>query len=204
MSLLRTFIAADIPPPIKQSIQQQVDNLRTIFGTSPVRWVPVNNIHLTLKFLGDVSPARVDLLTRILHAEANSQPAFGIQINGLGSFPNAKRARILLMEIQAPAGLAALQLAIESACAGVGFDSQARPFAPHLTIGRVRKGISASGQQKIYEILRDVKIDSLGTARVDCVHLYKSELKPSGAVYTKLFSAPLQKEVKTESTRTGT
>jgi len=192
MDLARTFIAADIPPTIQKSIQQQVDNLRNMIGDTSVRWVPVRNIHITLNFLGDVSPANVDALTQIIRTEADTRHAFDINITGLGSFPSPKRARVLYIKIQASAELEALQRGIESACARVGFESKSRPFSPHLTIGRVRQRIPKSAQQKIYEILRDVKIDSLGIARVDSVYLYKSERKSSGAVYTRLFSASLQ------------
>jgi RNA 2',3'-cyclic 3'-phosphodiesterase len=191
MSLLRTFVATDIHPIIQKSIQKQVSFLRNILGDSSIRWVPVHNIHITLKFLGDVSPAKVDELQRIVKAEADSHSSFDIHVNELGSFPSSKRARVLFIGIQASAALEALQQGIESACVKVGFKSETRPFSPHLTIGRVRQGISKHDQQKIYEILRDVKIDSLGTASVDSVHLYKSERQTNGAVYTKLFSAPL-------------
>ncbi len=192
MGLLRTFIAADIPPSTQKHIQQQLDNLRNGIGDFAVRWVPVHNIHLTLKFLGEVSSADVDMLTEILRAQADSQPMFDIHINGLGSFPSSKRTRVLLIRIQASAELEALQRGIEFTCSNVGYRSETRPFSPHLTLGRVRRGISSSDQMKIHKTLDEVKIDSLGTARVDSVHLYKSELKPTGAVYTKLFSAPLQ------------
>jgi len=191
MSLLRTFIAVDIPPVIQQAIQHNVDNLRKSIGDS-VRWVPVHNIHLTLKFLGDVSPANVDLLTQMLRTEADSCPSFGISISGLGSFPNSKRPRVLWVGIQAPAGLEALQRGIESATARLGYEADTRPFSPHLTIGRVKEHVTSSDQQRIRKTLEEIKIDSLGTARVDSVHLYKSELKPTGSVYTKLFSAPLK------------
>ncbi|HKJ38091.1 MAG TPA: RNA 2',3'-cyclic phosphodiesterase [Anaerolineales bacterium] len=192
MDLVRTFISADIPPIIQKSIQQQVDNLRSKIGDSSVRWVSVRNIHITLKFLGDVSQANADILTQIIRTEADAHHAFDINVTRLGSFPSPKRARVLYIGIQASAALDALQRGIESACARVGFSSESRPFSAHLTIGRVRQRILKSDQQKIYEILRDVEIDSLGIARVDSVHLYKSERKSSGAVYTKLFSAPLQ------------
>lgn len=193
MDLLRTFIAIDIPPAIQKSIQLQINDLRKIIGNSPVRWAPVHNIHLTIKFLGDVSPPDIEALTQIIRTEANSRSAFDIDINELGSFPNSKRARVLLIRIQASAALEALQVGIESACRRVGFKPESRGFNPHLTIGRVRRGISSSDQMKIHKTLNEVKIDSLGTARVDSIHLYQSELKPTGAVYTKLSSAPLQK-----------
>jgi len=168
-----------------------VDHLRNLIGESSVRWVPVQNMHLTLKFLGDVSQADVDTLTQLLRTETETRSAFDISIGGLGSFPSPNRARVLLIRIKASAELEALQRGIESACTRVGYRSESRPFSPHLTIGRVRRGISSAEQTNIHKTLTEFKIDSLGTARVDSIHLYKSELKPSGAVYTKLFSAPL-------------
>lgn len=191
MGSLRTFIAAEIPLSIQTSIQKQVDGLRHRIGNSSVRWVPAQNMHLTLKFLGEVSQTDVGILTGILRAEAESRSAFDITISGLGSFPNSKRASVLFIGIQAPAELEALQRGIESACVRAGYRPETRPFSPHLTIGRVRRGVTSSDRTKIRRTLDEFKIDSLGTARVDSIHLFKSELQPGGAVYTKLFSAPL-------------
>jgi len=192
MSLLRTFIAVEIPIHIQEIIQQETAVLRKEIGSSIVRWIPPQNIHLTLKFLGDVSAANIGILTEMLRAEADSCPPFEIHISGLGSFPNSKRPRVLFIGIQAPAELEALQRGIESGAAKLGYESEERGFSPHLTLGRVRQSNLASDQQRIRKALEGAKIDSLGTARVDSVHLYKSDLKPSGSVYTKLFSAPLQ------------
>ncbi|NJC96392.1 MAG: RNA 2',3'-cyclic phosphodiesterase [Anaerolineales bacterium] len=192
MSLIRTFIAVDIPPRLQAVIQEHTDRLRKSIGTSLVRWVPSQNIHLTLKFLGDVSPANIDILTQMLRTEADSCPAFDIRLSGLGSFPSLKRPRVIYIGIQAPAELEAFQHGIESAAAKLGYESESRGFSPHLTVGRVRQEISASDLQKIRQALEELQVDSLGTARVDSVKLYKSDLKPGGAVYTQLFSAPLQ------------
>ena len=195
MSLLRTFIAVDIPSHIQQTIQQKTELLRKDLGASLVRWVAVENVHLTLKFLGDVSSANIDMLTQMLRAEAELVHAFDMQVTGLGFFPGLKRPRVLFIGIQAPAGLEALNRGIESACARLGYESNAegkRGFSPHLTIGRVRQDVPPAGQQKIRRVLAETVIDSLGTARVDSVHLYKSDLKPNGSVYTKLFSALLK------------
>jgi RNA 2',3'-cyclic 3'-phosphodiesterase len=195
MSLLRTFIAVDIPSQLQQTIQQKTELLRKDLGASLVRWVAAENIHLTLKFLGDVSSANIDMLTQMLRAEAELVHTFDMQVTGLGSFPSLKRPRVLFLGIQAPAGLEALNRAIESACARLGYESDAegrRGFSPHLTIGRVRQDVPPAGQQKLRSVLAATVIDSLGIARVDSVHLYKSELKPNGSVYTKLFSAPLK------------
>jgi len=195
MSLLRSFIAVEIPHEIQQAIHQSTANLRKGVG-SLIRWVAPENMHLTLKFLGDISPASVDILTQMLRAEADSFLCFDIHLKGIGAFPNLKRPRVIYIGIQAPAGLEALQRGIESASHRLGYESDpngGRRFSPHLTIGRVRQGASTSDQQKIRQALENIHIDSLGTARVDSVHLYKSDLKPSGPVYTKLYSVPLKK-----------
>ncbi len=190
MSLLRAFIAVEIPLVIRQTVHNVTSNLRIGTGAL-IRWVPTENIHLTLKFLGDISPANVDMLTQMMRAEADHFNCFELHLIGLGSFPSPKRPRVIYIGIQAPAGLVALHRGIESASRRLGYESEERGFSPHLTIGRVKQNVTTSEQQTIRRALEETKFDSLGTAKVDSVHLYKSDLKPTGSVYTRLFSAPL-------------
>lgn len=192
MGLLRAFIAVEIPHEIQQAIHSQAVSVLKKTTGSLVRWVSPENMHLTLKFLGDVSPSHVELLTRMISAEADSAHCFDLQIGGLGSFPSLRRPRVLYIGIQAPAGLEALQHGVESASRRLGYESEDRAFSPHLTIGRVRQEASTTDQQKIRQALENIRIDSLGKTRVDSVHLFKSDLKPSGSVYTKLFTAPFK------------
>ena len=192
MSLLRTFIALEIPQEIQQIIHKEIAHLRDTIGTL-IRWVPSENMHLTLKFLGNISPANLDMVTQMIRAEADSCQPFVMQVGGLGAFPSPKRPRVIYIGLQAPAELEALQHGIESATTRLGYESEERAFSPHLTVGRVRNNIPASDQQKIQRALAETQIDSLGTARVDSVHLYNSDLKPTGSVYSRLFSAPLKK-----------
>ena len=191
MSLLRAFIAVEIPLEIRQAVCSATSNLQTGIG-SLVRWIPVENMHLTLKFLGDISPSNVDMLSQLLGTEAKLYNCFELRISGLGSFPSLKRPRVLYVGIQAPAALETLHRGIESAASRLGYASEERRFSPHLTIGRVKQNVTATEQQMIRRALEETKIDSLGTARVDSVHLYKSDLKPAGSVYTRLYSAPLK------------
>ena len=191
MNLLRAFVAVEIPAGIRQTICNTTADLRKGIGPL-VRWVPMENMHLTLKFLGDVSPANIDMLSQMLRAEADLFHCFDLHVSGLGSFPSLKRPRVIYIGIQAPAALETLQRGIESASRRLGYESEERGFSPHLTIGRVKQNVTASEQQTIRRALEETTIDSLGTARVDSVHLYKSDLKPSGSVYTRLYSAPLK------------
>ena len=192
MSLLRAFIAVEIPIGIRQTVCNVTSDLRNGVG-SLIRWVPMENMHLTLKFLGDVAPSNVDMLSQMLRAEADLFNCFELHLTGLGSFPSLKRPRVIYIGIRAPAALETLHRGIESASRRLGYESEERGFSPHLTIGRVKQNVTATEQQMIRRALEETKIDSLGTARVDSVHLYKSDLKPTGSVYTRLFSAPLKK-----------
>ncbi len=192
MNLLRAFIAVEIPLRIRQAVCKATSDLQKETSVL-VRWVPMENMHLTLKFLGDVSPSHLDMLNQMIRAEADLFECFELHLNGLGSFPSLKRPRVIFIGIQAPAVLDALHRGIDSASRRLGYESEERGFSPHLTVGRVKQNVTATEQQTIRRALEGTKIDSLGTARVDSLHLYKSDLKPTGSVYTRLYSAPLKK-----------
>lgn len=192
MSLLRAFIAVEIPSGIHQAIDKQLAPIRAALNASLVRWVPAENVHLTLKFLGDVSPANLEMLEQMLRVEVSQHRAFELGFGGLGAFPNPKRPRVIWIGIQAPAELGALQHGIEAATATLGYPDERRPFSPHLTIGRVKQNVGSTGMQQIRSALEETKVASLGTTQVSAVHLFKSDLKPTGAEYSMLFSAPLK------------
>jgi 2'-5' RNA ligase len=191
MSLLRAFLASELPSSIQTAIQEATIGLRKALEDDLVRWVPAHNIHLTLKFLGDVSPANLDLIKQMLATEASQYTAFDVQVEGIGSYPNARRPRVLWVGLNAPTALASLQHSIETAAARLGYESEERGFSPHLTIGRVHQNASSTDIQKIRSALETNKVGNLGTARIDAVYLFKSDLQSTGSVYTKLFSAPL-------------
>ncbi len=192
MTLLRAFIALEIPASIQESIQQQTAGLRKAASSSLVRWVPAENLHLTLKFLGDVSSTSLQFVTQMLSREASQYPGFSMQVGGLGAFPSARRARVLWIGIRAPETLSALQRSLDSAAARLGYPPEDRPFSPHLTIGRVKQTAAPTDLQRIQAALEAASVGPLGKADVSAVHLIKSDLKPTGSVYTRLFSAPLK------------
>lgn len=194
MSQLRAFIAIEIPLDIQDAIQRQTARLRQTLGSDLVRWAPAQNMHLTIKFLGEIAASHVDFLKQMLAREADAHPQFDLQIGGLGSYPTSRRPRILWVGLHAPAGLAALQKSIEAGTSRLGYEEEELAFSPHLTIGRVRQNISPADLSKIRAAMDNIQLGNIGTARVDSVHLIRSELKPNGSVYTKLFSAPLSKQ----------
>ena len=192
MSVFRAFIAVDLPAEIHRCLDQISAGYQEMLGDSPVRWVPAENIHLTLKFLGDVSVASTEMLTKILETMASNHHTFEISIGGAGAFPNARRPRVLWVGVEAPPDLMSMQRSIDQETARMGYASEERPFSPHLTIGRVSRNAPPRDIRAIGQALESKKVGFLGAARVKQVHLFRSDLKPGGAVYTKVFSASLQ------------
>ena len=190
MSLLRAFIAIEIPPEIKKAIATSIANLHNGAGRA-VRWVATENIHLTLKFLGEISPASVELLSQALQAECDQHAPFDITVSGLGCFPNSHRPRIIWIGLNIPPELNRLQHRLETATARMGYAIEDKPFSPHLTIGRIREQATPVELGNIHDALEKLQVGSLGTFTVQAVHLFKSDLKPAGPEYTCLFSARL-------------
>jgi 2'-5' RNA ligase len=192
MNLLRTFIAIELPQSLQSAIEKQTARLRQAIGDDGVRWIPTQNLHLTLKFIGNIAASHIDFLKQLLSQTADSHSPFDLRIGGIGSFPNSKMPRVLWAGIHAPMELAFLQKNLEAGATRLGYERDARPFSPHLTLGRVRQGVDPASLQKIRSALERIQIGEIGSARIDHVHLYKSELHSAGSVYTKLFSAPLK------------
>jgi 2'-5' RNA ligase len=192
MSVIRAFIAIDLTPEIIQRLEQVSAQLRKRLEGVPVRWALVDNIHLTLKFLGDVSLANVDMLKKMLQTEVDGHHAFEISVGGLGAFPTTHRPRVVWVGVEAPAELNAIQSGVESAMARLGYAREERPFSPHLTLGRVSRNAVGRDERLIGDAIEAIKLGFLGVARVNEVHLYKSDLQPNGAVYTCLFTALLK------------
>lgn len=190
---LRAFIAIDLPDSLQNALEKQIIRLRQPLGDELIRWVSTQNMHLTLKFLGTIAASHLEFLKQLITQTAESHNPFDMQISGIGSFPNSKQVRILWAGIHAPAELSSLQKSLETGTARLGYEAEERPFSPHLTLGRVRQNIDQTGMQKIRTTLAAIQLGNIGSARVDSIHLYKSELHSSGSIYTKLFSAPLKK-----------
>jgi 2'-5' RNA ligase len=153
--------------------------------------VATENLHLTLKFLGDISPANLERLAGLLTTEAAVHAPFSFAVSGIGAFPNPRRARVIWIGLEAPPALAALQHIVEAAADRLGYPPEERSFSPHLTIGRVDQSATSSDLQKIKTALENTRVGALGTVQVNAIHIFKSDLKPSGSVYTHLYAMPM-------------
>src|SRR5258706_6034300 len=190
MSLLRAFIAIEIPNEIKVEIASQTAGLRRAIVHS-VRWVAPENIHLTLKFLGEISSTNIDFLDQALKTESGQHAPFEITVRRLGAFPNLRRPRVIWIGLDTPPDLGKLRYNIEAAAARLGYPADDKPFSAHLTIGRVREQISTTEAQSLRNALENTKIGLLGTFAAKFIHLFRSDLQPGKPVYTCLFTTAL-------------
>src|SRR4030067_2752940 len=126
MSVIRAFIAIDLSPEIQQRLEGVVGNYQTQMIDAPIRWAAVPNIHLTLKFLGDVSLSNLKLLTDMLQVEVTSHHQFEISVGSSGAFPNNRQPRVIWVGVEAPQEVMAIQNGIESASAKLGYAREKR------------------------------------------------------------------------------
>lgn len=191
MSVIRGFIAIDLSSEIRERIAQVSADLQNRGRNLPVRWVPIENIHLTLKFLGNVSEANLEIIEKVLVGLARNIQPCEVSVGGIGAFPKPHHPRIIWIGMVVPQEIMALQHSIELETIRLGYSREDRPFFPHLTIGRVSRNATAQEIRSVATVLENTKVGFLGATRVESIQLYRSELKPAGAVYSKLFTAPL-------------
>ena len=178
-NLVRTFISIDLPESIKNRIDGLQKTLQKI--EAQVSWTKPSNIHLTLKFLGNVEASRIESISEAVGVAAREIRPFEIEISGSGCFPSPRKPRVLWVGFSnVPEPLKQLHSNIEQELARVGFPPETRSFSPHLTIGRIRMPHNSA---RVAETLISQGFEAEGfTARE--VNVMRSELRPTGSIYT--------------------
>jgi 2'-5' RNA ligase len=193
MVTLRTFIAIELDAELKSNLLRLQSHLREQVPPRSVRWVGPDGIHLTLKFLGDTPLEKTEQVKAALVEAAAEVSPFTFTVGGVGCFPNLRQPRVVWVGLQEPGGaLSRLQKAVETHVAPLGFPTEKRPFSPHLTLGRVQRYASSSEVREIGEVVAAIAPGTIDQMTVDAVAYIKSDLRPSGAVYTTLFEARLK------------
>ncbi len=177
--IMRCFIAIDLCDAVRRAVADCIKQLETF--SPDIRWVPPANLHLTLKFLGEVSDARVQEVGRKIQELAAVSAPFSLDISGAGVFLNQRRPTILWIGIQHSPRLADFHGLAEKALEQLGFRQEVRCFAPHLTIGRV-KGVR--GVDAALKHLLTFQNAFFGSIKVHEIMLMQSVLSPSGATYS--------------------
>ena len=178
---IRTFIAVELPHGVRAALQAARAALTPL--VSGARWAPDQGIHLTLKFLGDTPPSKVEDVAAIMDTIAGGRAGFVLGIDGIGVFPNPHAARVLWTGVHDPEGACApLARELELALAPLGFTPEKRSFRPHLTLARFKHS------ELIQENVLSYKPERV-TFDVTQITLFKSRLRPEGAEYTPLHHA---------------
>ena len=188
---MRVFVSVQVPADAKRELGKLIDRLALEYSRE-VRWVALEGIHLTMKFLGDVEPSRISDAVEAMSCAAHAIAPFRIQLSGLGTFPNARRPRVFWAGVAGDLGpMQELQQRVEDSMAGLGFVRDERPFNPHLTLGRVRDQASDTERRRIGAAFSRQALGTLDPWLVEEVYLVQSHLGPKGATYSDLASRPL-------------
>lgn len=187
VSTVRAFVAANLDPNLKAALARVQDRLKAT--RADVGWVRPENLHLTLKFLGQVEEGRLDTIGKaVAHAATGCGPVH-LVFQGLGAFPRPREARVVWIGLSHGAeALAALQARIEAGLESLGFAREARPFTAHLTLGRVQ---GPAHREQLARTLTEATTEALGEMVLDRIELMRSNPSAAGTRYSILQSCPL-------------
>lgn len=182
MEVLRLFLAIDIPPFAREIIREIQNRFKTL--DLNVTWVKPANIHLTLKFLGNTSPAKVKPIKERLLKALAPLPRCSFSLGELGVFPSFNNPRVLWVGLEDPRGhLESLQNIVEAEMVPLGFPVEMRAFSPHLTLGRIK---SPRGKDRLKHEVHSIRMGKSARIEVSSVWLLQSQLTPQGSIYTAL------------------
>ena len=185
--MIRSFIAIDLPQKTRENLAAIQDQLRQ--SQAGVRWVKPGSIHLTLKFLGNILPEQVDEIAAAVAQLVRDEPPITLCAAGLGAFPSPRKPRVIWVGLRGEVDrLANIQAGLEKALEPLGFAREDRGFRPHLTIGRVK---DRRRLQSLIEAMSTLELPEFNSFDGNEIILYKSDLRPTGAIYTKLHRMPL-------------
>ena len=176
---MRLFVALNLPPAVREALWAATTPLREL--GLPVNWVRGDGIHLTLKFLGEVGDDREAEVAAALGRAAAGARTLPLALEGFGAFPDFHRPRVVWAGITPEPGLEILQHRVEQEFAPLGFPTEARPFRPHVTLGRARREARPRDLAGLESAL--ARLEFAETAVVSALDLMQSMLGSGGAVY---------------------
>ena len=187
MDEIRTFVAIELDHAFKVALGQVQARLKSSRVSHIGRWVSPDSIHLTLKFLGNVPVEQVEEIGQAVDCACESLAPFHISLAGLGCFPNVRRPRVIWIGIGGDLEtLARLQHSVDSELNRIGFKPERRSFKPHLTLARIRDNARPSEREEMGMLISAEQVATTVSMTVREVSLMRSDLKPSGAVYSRL------------------
>ena len=180
--MLRSFLAIELPGTILKKIGEVQEDLKSSYAD--VRWVSSERIHLTLKFFGNINESRIEPLVKSIEGQIWPTAPFPLRVKGIGVFPHLKNPRVIWIGLlDEKEVLISFQKRIEAELEKIEFEPEDRPFQSHLTLGRVK---SSRGRNELVERMERYREEEFGDFRAEKVILFKSDLRPTGPIYTPL------------------
>jgi 2'-5' RNA ligase len=152
-----------------------------------VKWVEPENLHLTLKFLGEVPEEQIEAIVEALRAIAQATAPFPFTVKGVGGFPDLRRPRVLWVGVEPTPPLMRLQQIVEQAMERLGFPPEERAYHPHITLGRVK---AMAGLEKVRAVLSEYASVTFGSVPAKHLTLFRSDLSREGPTYTPIALLP--------------
>jgi 2'-5' RNA ligase len=191
---MRAFLGIGLPIGVRDAIVSAIAQVRGLHA--PVAWTAPENLHITLYFLGDISPERVALVKRSMREAASGIGPFSLAAVGGGAFPGTRNPRVFWVGLLEPLELVRqLQQNMVNALSGAGFPREDRPFHPHITVGRSRGALPPAWGERFHQVLSG---KGFGVVPVSSFTLYESRLGPGGAVHIPLCEFRLEGSGKRE------
>ena len=186
--MIRAFIAAEIDLPNKKKISDLISELKK--SKADVKWITENQIHITLKFLGNTGEEQIQKISGVLDGISRNFSAFDIRFSKLGAFPNMKRPRVIWIGVEKGGDLlSSLNEKIETELEKIGFTKEKREYKAHLTLGRVK---SLKNITSLTESIDKIDFQPTGEIKIDRLTLFQSTLTPKGAIYSPLSNFTFQ------------
>jgi len=184
--MIRAFIAIDLPDEVRIAIDDAQARLKQVHVGVKISWTKVENLHLTLQFLGSVEEASVEKIKSALQSVVVRHQPFEATVRGAGAFPDDHRPRVIWIGCDDTEGrLKALAGAVQASLRPLGFEPEQHEFTAHLTLGRIR---APRPDVALTRALDSLKNMAFGAWRVEAIHLFESQLRPEGSRYKKLSS----------------
>ena len=189
MQTIRTFFAIALPTLTLQQIENEFSDLKNSLPQK-IKWIAFSSMHITIKFIGEFNLEHQSSIQKDLRSHLSGLGEIKLSFGKLGVFPNTKNPRVVWLGLNIPGQLIELARTVNLITSNYGYIPEKRGFSPHLTLGRVRKNISARNRELIGQVISNYKFTEIEPFITNRLSFIKSSLTPQGPVYSILFKTP--------------
>lgn len=184
--MIRSFFAIPLSTKINDRIFVEMSKVKNLISGAPIKWVEPQNLHLTIKFLGNSTNKDIQTIADRLQKEIQFFKDFQLSFHSFGAFPTIKNPKVIWVGCDANEPLQRIFMIIENICSNFNIPYEERPFSPHITLGRVKNHFTKEESLAFSKIISQIRTLDFGTQEVKGFSLLRSDLKPTGPIYTPI------------------